>query len=149
MMSRKESQVGVAKNNKRSLLSFCSQYVSHQFLMRGASLRSEKVIFSLLEKSCTEKYPFDRFNHLSTTFACTKTFNMGISKLTCTLKGVAPPEWLLGEDASPMGSRRRIWAKLSIIISLYHSRASSSNILKGSLAPSSLFSSAMGCLRVL
>jgi len=28
---------------------------------------------------------------------------MGMSKLTCTLKGVAPLEWLLDEDVSPMG----------------------------------------------
>ena len=41
--------------------------------------------------------------------------NMGMLKLTCTLKGVALPEWLLEEDVSPLGSRWRIWEKFSII----------------------------------
>jgi len=73
---------------------------------------------------------------------------MGISKLTCTLKGMAPLEFLLDEDVSPVGSHRRIWEKLSIIASLYLSRASLSNILKGSHAPLSFFSSAMGVRQI-
>ena len=36
-------------------------------LNMGMTLRSAKVIFSLLEKLWTEKYPLRRFNHLSTT----------------------------------------------------------------------------------
>ena len=74
---------------------------------------------------------------------------MGMTKLTCTLKGVAPREWLPDEDASPVGSRQRNWANLSIIASLYRSRDSSGNIFKGPPAPSSFFSSAMGGRRVL
>jgi hypothetical protein len=69
------------------------------------TLRSEKVIFSLSKKLWTEKYPSRRFNHLSTTSASISPSNNGISKFTCTLKGVA---WPLDEDASPVGSRRRI-----------------------------------------
>jgi len=34
--------------------------------------------------------------------------NMGIWKLSYTLKEVAPPEWLLDEEASFVGSFRRI-----------------------------------------
>jgi hypothetical protein len=102
------------------------------------------VIFSLSEKLWTEKYPSSRFNHLSTTSASISPSNNGISKFTCTLKGVA---WPLDEDASPVGSRRRICVKLSIISFLCHARASSSNILIGSPAPSSFFSSPMGCCR--
>jgi hypothetical protein len=102
------------------------------------------VIFSLSEKLWTEKYPSSRFNHLSTTSASISPSNNGISKFTCTLKGVA---WPLDEDASPVGSCRRIYAKLSIILFLYHARASLSNILIGSPAPSYLFSSPMGCFQ--
>jgi hypothetical protein len=106
------------------------------------TLRSAKVIFSLSEKLWTKKYPLRRFNHLSTTSASISPSNNGISKFTCTLKGVA---WPLDEDASPVGNRQRICAKLSIILFLCRARASSSNILKGSPAPSSFFSSPMGC----
>jgi hypothetical protein len=79
--------------------------VSHQSLTWGTTLRSEKVILSLLEKLWTEKYPSSRFNHLSTTSTSISPSNNGISKFTCTLKGVA---WPLDEDASPVGSHRRI-----------------------------------------
>ena len=106
------------------------------------TLRSEKVIFSLSEKLWNEKYPSSRFNHLSTIFASISPSINGISKFTCNLKGVA---WMLDEDASPVGSHWRIYAKLSTIYFLCHARASSSNILIGSPAPSSLFSSPMGC----
>jgi hypothetical protein len=112
--------------------------------MGDMTLRSAKVIFSLLEKLWTEKYPSSRFNHLSTTSTSISSSNNGISKFTCTLKGVA---WPLDEDASPVGSRRRIYAKLSIILFLCRVRASSSNILIGYPSPSSFFSSAMGCFR--
>ena len=78
-------------------------------------LRSAKVIFSQLEKSWTEKYPSNRFNHLSTTFASIYPSNMVMSKFTCTLKGVAPLEWLLDVDAQLVGCRWRNWEKLSII----------------------------------
>jgi hypothetical protein len=105
-------------------------------------LRSEKVIFSLSEKLWTEKYPSSRFNHLSTTSASISPSNNGISKFTCALKGVA---WFLDEDVSHVGSHRRICVNFSIIPFLCRTRDSSSNILKGSLAPSSFFSSPMGC----
>jgi hypothetical protein len=98
-----------------------------------------------IEKLWTEKYPSSRFNHLSTTSASISPSNNGISKFTCTLKGVA---WPLDEDASPVGIHRRICAKLSIISFLCHVRASSRNILKGSPAPSYLFSSPMGFCRL-
>jgi len=98
------------------------------------TLRSEKVIFSLSKKLWTKKYPSSRFNHLSTTSASISPSNNGISKFHYTLKGVA---WPPDEDASPVGNRRKIYAKLSIILFLCHVRASSSNILIRSLAPSS------------
>lgn len=102
--------------------------------MCGMALKSENVIFSWLEKSWTKKYHSNRFNHLSMASASMRPSNMGISKLSYTLKGVVPAEWLLDEDALPVDSHWIIWAKLSIIASLYHSRASLSNILKGSPA---------------
>ena len=74
------------------------------------------------------------------TFASKWPSNMRMSKLTCTLKGVAPPEWLLDEDVLHVGSCWRIWEKLSIIAFLCHLGDFSSNILKGSLAPSSFLS---------
>jgi hypothetical protein len=100
------------------------------------------VIFSLSEKLWTEKYPLSRFNHLSTKSTSISPSNNGISKFTCTLKGVA---WPLDEDASSVGSHRRICAKLSIISFLCHARASLRKILIGSPSPSSLFLSPMGC----
>jgi hypothetical protein len=100
------------------------------------------VIFSLSGKLWTEKYPSSRFDHLSTASASISPSNNGTSKFTCTLKGVA---WPLDEDASLVGSRRRIYMKLSIILFLCHARASSNNILIGPPAPSSFFSSPMGC----
>jgi hypothetical protein len=108
------------------------------------TLRSAKVIFSLSKKLWTKKYPSSRFNHLSTTSASISPSNNGISKFTCTLKGVA---WPLDEDASPVGSHRRICTKLSIISFLCRARDSSRNILKGSPTPSSFFSSPMGFCR--
>ena len=100
------------------------------------------MIFSLSEKLWTKKYPLSRFNHLSTTFTYISPSNNGISKFTCTLKGVA---WPLDEDASLVGNRRRIYAKLSIISFLCHARDSSSNILIGYPTPSYLFLAPMGC----
>lgn len=94
--------------------------------------------------SWTKKYPFNRFNHLSTSSASSCPSNMGMSKLNCTLKGVVPREWLLDENGFPVGSRRRIWENLSIIMFIFRSRASLSNILKGSPTPSSYFSSTIG-----
>jgi hypothetical protein len=108
------------------------------------TLRSEKVIFSLLGKLWTKKYPLSRFNYLSTTSTSISPLNNGVSKFTCTLKGVA---WPLDEDVSPVGNDQRICAKLSNISFLCRARASSSNILKGSHVPSSLFSSPMSCCR--
>jgi len=105
------------------------------------ALKSAKVIFSLSKKWWTEKYPSSRFNHLSTTFTSISPSNNGISKFTCTLKGVA---WLLDEDVSPVGNRRRIYENFPIILFLCHARDSSSNISKGSPAPSYFFSSPMG-----
>ena len=110
----------------------------------GVALRSAKIIFSRSEKSWTEKYPSSKFNHLSTASASIFPSNIGMSKFTCTLKGVAPPEWLLDADAPYVGSRWRIWAKLSIIAFLCFSRASSSSILIGYPAPLSFFSSTKG-----
>jgi hypothetical protein len=66
------------------------------------TLRSAKVIFSLSVKLWIEKYPSSKFNHLSITSASISSSNNGISKFTCTLKGVA---WPLDEDASHVGSR--------------------------------------------
>ena len=57
----------------------------------GITLRSKKVIFSRLEKSRTEKYPYNIFIHISMVSASIWPSNMGMSKLTCTLKWVAPP----------------------------------------------------------
>lgn len=136
--------MGATKKSEGSPSSFCSHQVSHQSLTWGETLKSEKVIFSLLEKLWTKKYPSNKFNHLSTAYASIYPSNMGISKLICTLKGVVSPEWLPDEDASSVGIRRRIWAKLSIIAFLCRSRASSRNILKGYPALSSLFSSTIG-----
>jgi hypothetical protein len=99
------------------------------------------VIFSLSEKLWTEKYPSRRFNHLSTTSTSISPSNNGISKFTCTLKGVA---WPLHEYASHVGTCRRIYVKLSIISFLCRARYLLNNILIGSIAPSSLFSSPMG-----
>jgi hypothetical protein len=101
------------------------------------TLRSEKVIFSLSEKFWTKKYPSSKFNHLSTTSASISPSNNGISKFTCTSKGVA---WLLDEDYFLVGSRQSICMKFSIISFLFHVRDSSINILMGSLAPLYLFS---------
>jgi hypothetical protein len=63
------------------------------------ALRSEKVIFSQLEKLWTKKYPSRRFSHLFTTFSSISPSNNGISKFTYTLRGFA---WPLDEDASPV-----------------------------------------------
>jgi len=65
-------------------------------------------------------------------FASISPSNIGMPKLSYILKAVAPPEWLLGEDVSLVGSHPRIWEKLSIIVFLCHSMASLRNILKGS-----------------
>jgi hypothetical protein len=113
-------------------------------LVWGMTLRSAKVIFSLSKNLWTEKYPSSRFNHLSTTSTSISPSNNGISKFTCTLKCVA---WPLDEDASLVGSHRRICMKLSIISFFCRVRDSSSNILIGSPSPSSFFSSPMGCCR--
>jgi hypothetical protein len=113
-------------------------------LNMGDSLEECKSNFSLSEKLWNEKYPSSRLNHLSTTFASISPSNNGISKFTYTLKGVA---WPLDVDASPVGSSRRICAKLSIIMFICRARDSSSNILKGSLAPSYFFSSPMSYCR--
>jgi hypothetical protein len=59
-----------------------------------------------------------------------------MSKFICTLKGAVPP---LEDDASPIGSRRRICVKLSIISFLCYVRDSSINSLKGCHVPSYLF----------
>jgi hypothetical protein len=100
------------------------------------ALRSQKVIFSLSEKLWAKKYPSSRFIHLSTASASISPSNNGISKFTCTLKGVA---WPLDEDVAPMGSHWRIYANLSIISFLFRTRDSLRKILKGSPAPSSFF----------
>jgi hypothetical protein len=131
--------VVVTINNEGSYVSFCSQKVSHQSLTWGMTLRSAEVIFSLFKKLWTKKYPSSRFNHLSTPSVFILPSNTGISKFICTLKGVVPP---LEEDASHVSRCRRICAKLSIILFLCCVRASSSNILKGYLVPSSFFSPA-------
>jgi hypothetical protein len=101
-------------------------------------MRSAKVIFSLSEKLWTEKYPSRRFSHLSTESTSMSPSSNGISKFTCTLKGVA---WSFDEDVSHVGSRQRIFTKMYIISFLRRTRASSRNSLKGSPTPSYLFSS--------
>jgi hypothetical protein len=133
--------VVVTENNEVSSVSFCLHKFSHQSLTWGTTLRSAKVIFSLFEKLWTEKYPSSRFNHLSMTSASILPSNIEISKFIYTLKGEVPP---FEEDASPIGSHRRICTKLSIISFLYCVRASSINNLKGSLVLSSFFSPTMG-----
>jgi len=130
----------VIVNNEGFSISFFSQKVSHQYLTWGTSLRSAKVIFSLFEKLWTEKYPSSRFNYFSTTSPSIWPSNIGISKFICTLKRAVP---LLEEDASPVGSCRRICEKLSIILFLYCMRSSSINRLKGSPILSSFFSPSM------
>jgi hypothetical protein len=110
----------------------------------GDILKEHKGNFSLSKKLWTKKYPSRRFNHLSTTSTSIWPSNKGISKLTCTLKGEAPPKWLIDEDVFLVGIHQRICAKLSIISFLCHTRASLRNSVKGSPAPSSLFSSSMG-----
>ena len=70
----------------------------------GVALRSAKIIFSRAEKSWTEKYPSRKSNHLSTSSASIWPSNTGMSKFTCTLKGLAPPEWLLDVYASSVAS---------------------------------------------
>jgi len=103
------------------------------------------MIFYVLEKLWIEKYPSSKFNHISTTSPSICPSNKGISKLTCTLKGVAPPKWLLDDDPSVyVDIHRRIWMKLSKILFLCRARASLSNLLMRSPAPSFVFSSAMG-----
>ena len=64
---------------------------------------------------------------------------MGMSNFTYTLKGATALEWLVDVDVPPLESHSIIWEKLSIIVLLCFSRASSSNILIGSLSPSSFF----------
>ena len=105
----------------------------------GGNLRSEKVIFSSLEKPWIKKYHSRICNHLSMPFTFILPSIIGISKLTCTLKGVTLIEWLLEVDVLHVASLQRIWAKLSIIMFLYHSRASSSNYLKESSSPHLFF----------
>jgi hypothetical protein len=47
--------------------------------------------------------------------------NMGISKLTCTLKGDVTPKWPLDENTTAVINRHsRMWEKFSIISSLCH-----------------------------
>jgi hypothetical protein len=70
-------------------------------LNMGDDLDECKVIFFLLEKLWTEKYPLRKFNHLSKTSTSISPSNNGISKFNCTLKGVA---WPLDEDASHVGN---------------------------------------------
>jgi hypothetical protein len=144
MASLNESHMGVTTNIVDSSVALCSEYVSHQSLTWGTTLRSAKIIFSLSEKCWIEKYPSSRFNNLSTASASISPSNNGISKFTCTLKGVA---WPLDEDVSLVGNLRRIYAKLFIISFLFRARASSSNSLKGSSTPSYFFSSPMICGR--
>jgi hypothetical protein len=144
MASRKESHVGSTTKIANSSMTLFSEYVSHQSLTWGMTLRSEKVIFSRPKKLWTEKYHSSRFNHLSTTSASISPSNNGISKFTCTLKGVS---WLPDEDGSLMGNCRRIYAKLSIISFLCRARDSLSNILIRSPDLSYFFSSPMGCYR--
>jgi len=69
---------------------------------------------------------------------------MGISKLTCTLKGEVLPKWSLDEGVPVVIDRRwRMWAKFSIILSLCRVRACSSNKLIELSALLFLFSSAL------
>ena len=90
-------------------------------------------------KIMNHKYPSKIFNHLSMTYASIYPSNMGMSKLACTLKGVAPPRWMLDEDVSLVVIPWRIWEIFSNITFLCCSRDSSSNILKGYPTPSYLF----------
>jgi hypothetical protein len=114
------------------------------FLNMGDDLEECKINIFLSEKLWIEKIPFEQINHLSIASTSISPSNNGISKFTCTLKGVA---WPLDEDASPVGIHRRICAKLSMISFLCCMRDSSRKILIRSPSPSSLFSSPMGCFR--
>jgi hypothetical protein len=70
-------------------------------LNMGNDLEECKSNISLTEKLWTEKYSSSIFIHLSTTYASNSPSNNGISKFTCTLKGVS---WSLDEDVSSVGS---------------------------------------------
>ena len=99
-------------------------------------------MFSLLEKNWIEKYPSSKFNHFSKAFTSIWPSNMGMSKLTCTLKCEVPPKWLLDEDAfDAIDIHWRMWEKFCIILFLCGVRSCSSNILIGSSAQSFFFSS--------
>jgi hypothetical protein len=77
-------------------------------------------------------------------FASICPLNMGISKLTSTLKGEVPQKCSLDEYTLIfIGMQFRIWEKLSIISSLYRVRACSSNILIKLPSLSFLFSFSM------
>jgi len=66
---------------------------------------------------------------------------MGISKLTCTLKGDVPPKWSLDEDVSiSIDMCWRMCAKFPIILSIYHAIACSRNKLIEYFSPLFLFS---------
>jgi len=101
----------------------------------GGNFEEFKSNIFLIGKIMNWKNPSNRFNHLSMMFASIWPSNMGMSKLTCNLKGVAPLEWLLDEDVLPVGSHQRIWGKFSIIALPCHSRASLRNIWKYPLLP--------------
>jgi hypothetical protein len=103
-------------------------------LNMGDGLEECKINIFPVGKIVDRKIPFEEIHPFIYNIASIIPSNNGISKFTCTLKGVA---WPLDEDASPVGSHRRIYAKLSIISFLCRARASSRIFLKGSPAPSS------------
>jgi hypothetical protein len=65
---------------------------------------------------------------------------MGISKLTCTLKGEVPPKWSLDEDVPVAIDRLKDVGKILHHLSLCRARACSSNRLIESFAPPFFFS---------
>ena len=83
----------------------------------GNGLEEWKSDIFPIEKIVDRKISFKKIQ--PTTSTSISPSNNGISKFTCTLKGVA---WLLREDVSPIGSRRRSCANLSIILFLCWSK---------------------------
>jgi hypothetical protein len=89
--------------------------------------------------------PSSIFNHFSKESASIWPSNIGISKLTYTLKGEVLQKWPLDEDAYVVVNKhRRIWEKWFIILFFCFPRTSMRNTLIWYFSPSSLSSSTMG-----
>jgi hypothetical protein len=71
-------------------------------LNMGDDLEECKSNFFPIRKIMDRKIPFEHIQPFIYNIPSISPSNNGISKFTCTFKGVA---WLLDEDASPVGSR--------------------------------------------